>query len=392
MAWNQPGGSEPPKPRRQGKSAGAFDALLAQWARRLGGSAGDGGSGGLSLLPKLIAAALVILWLGSGFYQIDAPERGVIQRFGRFATLTPTGAGIGWHLPWPIETLSKVDVSGINSIEYQSRVLTSDVNLVSISCAVQYQNTDALQVLYQVRDPEATLREVSESAIREIIGQNTLESVLAGASRATIASATREQIQKTLDGYRSGVRVVSVNLTEVQVPEAVQGAQRDANKASEDRDRYAKEAQAYAQDLVPRAKGAAQRQLLDAQAYKGQVSAKAEGDAARFTQLVAAYTQAPEVTRERMYIETVSAILARTRKVIVDVPSGGKGGSNLIYLPLDKLVEANARAAAPAATMPEVSVTPAASATPAPPAATPAPPAATATESGDARGRDRAER
>jgi len=378
MSWNQPGGAEPPKSRRPSGGGGAFDAVLARWARRLAG--GEGGDGGdFSMLPRLLGALLVAVWLGSGFYQIDAAERGVIQRFGKFQSMTDTGSGMGWHLPWPVETLSKVNVAGINSIDYQSRMLTSDVNLVNITCAIQYQYTDALKVLFQVRDPEATLREVSESAIREIVGQNTLDAVLAGATRAAVTANTRDLIQKTLDVYGSGIRVVSVNLTEVQVPEAVQSAQRDANKAIEDRERYSKEAQAYANDLVPRARGAAQRQLLDAEAYKQQIVAKAEGDTSRFTQLANAYAAAPEVTRERLYIDAVNTILARSRKVFLDAKTGN---GNMIYLPLDKLMEAGqGRNAAPS----EIT-----SSAPAAAAAT-APAAATA-DNGDSRGRERTER
>lgn len=312
--------------------------MLGRWARRLGGG-GQGGEGrtDLGMLPRLIGALLVVVWLASGFYQIGAAERGVIQRFGRFNTLTEVGSGMGWHLPWPIETIGKVDVSGINSIDYQSRMLTSDVNLVNISCAIQYQYADALKVLFKVRDPESTLREVSESAIREVVGRNALDAVLAGASRAAITANTLELIQRTLDVYQSGIRVVSVNLTEVQVPEAVQAAQRDANKAIEDRERYSKEAQAYAQDIVPKARGNAQRQLLDAEAYKQQVVAKADGDTARFTQLANAYAAAPEVTRDRLYIDMMNTVLGRSRKVILDAKSGN---GNMIYLPLDKLMEA----------------------------------------------------
>ena len=378
MSWNEPGGAEPPKSRRSSDGSGAFQTLASRLARWLRGGQDSGDGNDFALLMRTLLALLVVGWLGSGFYQIDAAERGVIQRFGKFASMTATGSGMGWHLPWPIETLSKIDVSGINSIDYQSRVLTSDVNLVNITCAVQYQNTDALKVLFQVRDPEATLREVSESAIREVIGQSTLDSVLAGASRAAITSSTRDLIQKTLDGYQSGVRVVSVNLTEVQVPEAVQSAQRDANKAIEDRERYSKEAQAYANDLVPRARGNAQRQLLDAEAYKQQVVAKAEGDAARFTQLAGAYAASPQVTRNRLYIDTMNAILSQSRKVVVDTKTGN---GNMIYLPLDKLMEAGAgRKGAVAA---EAGSSASAAATPAPSA-----PAA----SGDSRSRERADR
>jgi membrane protease subunit HflK len=193
-----------------------------------------------------------------------------------------------------------------------------------------------------VRDPETTLREVSESAIREVIGQNKLEAVLAGEPRRAITTNTRDLIQKTLDGYGVGIRVVSVNLTDVQVPEQVLAAQRDANKAIEDKERFSKVAQGYANDLLPQARGTAQRQLLDSEAYKLQVVAAAEGDASRFSQLLAAYTQAPEVTRNRLYIETMESVLSRSRKVIVDTKAGA---GNMLYLPLDKLVGAGSSGA-----------------------------------------------
>jgi membrane protease subunit HflK len=283
----------------------------------------------------LVVAAI---WLMTGFYQVDAPERAVIQRFGKYQSVQEPGWG--WRLPWPIETVSKVNVSSVNSIDYQSRMLTADLNLVNISCAIQYQYADPLKVLFQVRDPEGTLREVSESAIREIIGQNPLNSVLAGEPRQRITANTRDLIQKTLDVYSAGIRVLSVNLTEVQVPEPVLPSQRDFNKAKEDRERFSQEARAYANDLLPRAQGTAQRQLLDAEAYKLQVVAAAEGDASRFTQLATAYAQAPDVTRNRMYIETMESVLSRSRKVLLDARSGG---NNVFYLPLDKLTESAAQ-------------------------------------------------
>ena len=344
MAWNQPGNDQDGKPRRSGSNAGAsFSDVLRRWQRRLSGGQGAGGGaapGGVS--PAVIGgviAILLLLWLFDGFYQVDASERGVVQRFGRFSEITNPGPR--WHLPRPIETVTKVNVSNINSIDYQSRMLTSDVNLVNISCAIQYQYADPRQVLFRVRDPESTLREVSESAIREIIGQNTLDAVLAGEPRRAITTNTRDLIQKTLDAYGTGIRVISVNLTDVQVPEPVLPSQRDANKAIEDGERFSKEAQAYANDLLPKARGMAQRQLLDAEAYKLQVVAAATGDASRFSQLLGAYTQAPEVTRTRLYIETMESVMARSKKVLLD---GKSGGNNLIYLPLDKLVESGSRA------------------------------------------------
>jgi membrane protease subunit HflK len=349
MAWNQPDNGQGGNARRGGSS---FEETLRRWQQRLGGT----GSGGAPV-ALYIAIGLVLLWLGSGLYQIDAPERGVVQRFGRYIGVSDPG--MGWRWPWPIETVSKVNVSSVNSIDYQSRMLTADLNLVNISCAIQYQFADPLKVLFQVRDPEGTLREVSESAIREIIGQNPLNSVLAGEPRQKITTNTRDLIQKTLDGYNAGIRVLSVNLTEVQVPEPVLPSQRDFNKAKEDRERFSQEARAYANDLLPRAQGTAQRQLLDAQAYRQQVVAAADGDASRFNQLAAAYAQAPDVTRNRMYIETMEAVMSRSRKVLLDTKSGG---NNVLYLPLDKLLESQAgrstaaAGAAPAGTVQAESV------------------------------------
>jgi membrane protease subunit HflK len=336
MAWNQPDKNQGTKQSRASK-AGGLQELFQRLQQRLG----NGGGASNPWLPAALAGTVLALWLLTGVYQIDQAEVGVVQRFGRFSEIT--GAGAHMHLPAPLETVTKVNISSISSIDYQSRMLTSDVNLVSISCAIQYQYADAQKKLFKVRDPESTLREVSESAIREIVGQNTLEAVLAGEPRRAITANTRDLIQKTLDGYNTGIHVVSVNLTDVQVPEQVLASQRDTNKAKEDRERFSKEAQGYANDLVPKARGNAQRQLLDAEAYKLQVVAAAEGDASRFTQLLAAYTQAPEVTRNRLYVETMESVLSRSRKVFIDAKSGS---SNMLYLPLDKLLDAAGRSGA----------------------------------------------
>ena len=343
MAWNQPGNEQGGKPRQGGTQ---LDETLRRWQQRLSG----GGDSGTGPMAGYIAVLVLLIWLATGVYQVDPPERGIIQRFGKYESVKEPG--LGWRLPWPIETVTKVNVSSVNSIDYQSRMLTSDVNLVNISCAIQFQYADPLKVLFQVRDPEGTLREVSESAIREIIGQNPLDSVLAGEPRRAITTNTRDLIQKTLDAYGSGIRVLSVNLTEVQVPEPVLPSQRDANKAIEDRERFSQEAQAYANDLLPRAQGMAQRQLLDAEAYKLQVVAASQGDASRFTQLADAYAQAPDVTRNRLYIETMESVLSRSRKVLLDARSGS---NNVFYLPLDKLIESSGSRSpatvAPAATI-----------------------------------------
>jgi membrane protease subunit HflK len=347
MAWNEPDnrGESPWGKRPSGSPPGGsggdlFKALQRRLEALLGGSRGGSGGGESPLgdssgsLALLVALGLLVLWLASGFFQVDASERAVIQRFGKFTAIR--NPGLGWALPWPIESVSKVNVSKVNSVEYRSRMLTADVNLVEIRSAIQYQYSDPVKVLFQVRDPESTLREVSESAIREIVGQAQLDQVL-GVSRQRITEETRDLIQRTLDSYNSGIRVSSVNLTDVQVPEAVLASQRDANKAIEDRDRFSKEAQAYANDILPKVQGAAQRLVQDAEGYKAQVVSQAQGDVARFNSVYTAYAAAPEVTRQRMYIDAIESILQRSKKVMLDAKGGANG--NMIYLPLDRMFD-----------------------------------------------------
>jgi membrane protease subunit HflK len=236
-------------------------------------------------------------------------------------------------------------VSLVNSVEYRSRVLTADVNLVELGATIQYINADPVKVLFEVKELDATLEQVSESAIREVVGQASLDDVL-GAARQRITDSARELVQRTLDSYNSGVRITSVNLTNVQVPDQVIDSQRDANKAIEDRERFAQEAQAYSNKILPEAEGTAQRMLQDAEAYKAQVVSLAEGDVARFLSVYTAYAQAPEVTRQRMYIETIEQVLRESQKIVLDT-KGGAGG-NMIYLPLDRLLERNNATRSPA--------------------------------------------
>jgi membrane protease subunit HflK len=360
MAWNEPGNrGESPwgKKRPDTKSGGSLNEAMKGWQQRLqsilGGSGepprGAGGSEAAEPSAKvgwMIAALLFLLWLASGMFQIDAGNKGVIQRFGRFSQVH--GEGWGLAFPWPIEKVTKVNVSAVNSVEYKSRMLTADVNLVEIRAAIQYQNADPVKVLFQVKDVEKTLAVVSESAIREIVGQASLEGVL-GVARQQITTSAKDLIQRTLDSYNSGIRISSVNLTDVQVPDAVVAAQRDANKAIEDKERYSQEAQSYVNDILPKAEGDAQKLIQDAEGYKAQVVSLAQGDVARFNSVYSAYALAPEVTRQRMYIEAIEQIMYQSKKIILD-SKGGSGG-NMIYLPLDKLLERSAPprpAAAPA--------------------------------------------
>ncbi len=295
---------------------------------RPGGRGTD--SGTLLLIALLIGVAA---WVLSGVYQVKQPERGVVQRFGRLVGVTMPG--LHFRLPWPIESVNVVNVASVNSSDFKSRVLTSDVNLVDLHFAVQYQFADPVKKLFRVRNPEDTLSEVSESAIREIVGRSTLNDLLVGSTRPEVTRRTKELIQSVLDNYNTGITVTTVNLEDVQVPDAVIPSQRDANKAQADKERLQLEAEAYRNGILPVAQGDAARMLQDAQAYKAQVSAIAEGQTARFSQLEGAYTQAPELTRRRLYIDAIEKVLGHSHKVIIDSRAGG----NLLYLPIDKLLD-----------------------------------------------------
>ncbi|HYC08287.1 MAG TPA: FtsH protease activity modulator HflK [Steroidobacteraceae bacterium] len=335
MAWNQPsGGNNNQWGRRPGQGGPDLDERLKSWQRRLESLLRPGGRGSDSGSLLLIAVvAGVLVWLWTGVYQVKQPERGVVQRFGRLVEVTLPG--LHFRLPWPIESVNIVNVASVNSSDFKSRVLTSDVNLVDLHFAVQYMFADPVKKLFKVREPEATLSEVSESAIREIVGRSTLDELLVGSTRPDITRRTKELIQRVLDYYNAGITVTTVNLEDVQVPEAVIPSQRDANKAQADKERFILEAEAYANSILPVAQGAAARMQQDAQAYKSQVTAIAEGQASRFSQLEGAYEQAPEVTRRRLYMDTVESVLARAHKVLID----SHAGNNLVYLPIDKLLE-----------------------------------------------------
>ena len=334
MPWNQPSGPNNPWGRRPGQ--GDLDQTLKNWQKKLqslftpGAPGAPGANNGRLWLGILVA--VVLLWLFKGFYQVSAPERGVVQRFGRLVDVRMPG--MGWR-PWPIETVTKVNVANVNSSDFKSRVLTSDLNLVDLHFAVQYQFADPVKTLFRLQNPEATLSEVSESAIREIVGRSTLDEVLVGNTRPEITRRAKELIQSILDAYNSGINITTVNLEDVQVPDAVIPSQRDMNKAQADKERYILEADAYANSIIPIAQGRAKQLQIDAEAYKSKVTALAEGEAARFNQIQAAYAQAPEVTRKRLYMEAVETLLARAHKVLIDTHAGG----NLLYLPIDKLLE-----------------------------------------------------
>jgi modulator of FtsH protease HflK len=338
MAWNEPGGEKRNPWNRPQQSQNDLDDVLRNFQRRLAALFGRGGGGvgggqnstnfnrGLSSALVLIAA----LWIGSGIYRVDAQERAIILRFGKYEHTT--GPGYNWHLPWPIERKIIVNVSRQYSVTDDASMLTSDTNLVEVKSAVQYTQPDPLKLLFKVRDVEETLSQVSESAMREAVGQASLDKALA--FDPSITDRARILLQRTLDSYDMGVRILSVNLTDVNVPEAVQDAQRDAIKADKDRQRYQQEAELYRNDVLPRARGEAAKQLQDAEAYRLQVLAVAQGETGRFDQVLEQYDHSPAVTRERMYLDTMGNVYKNSRKVIVD----SKNGNSMMYLPLDKLI------------------------------------------------------
>ena len=360
MPWNESGGNQKPGPRnpwdRKPEGPADLDEAVRNLKRKLGqlfgGTGNAGGGNGLTARGGWLAALVVGLWLASGFYVVGPAEKAVVTRFGRFTQIASEGPN--WHLPWPIESKVLVNTQEVLSFPDQTRMLTQDLALVDISFAVQYRRADPKAFVFSIVEPERTLGEASESAIREAVSQSALDRVLEK-GRQEIAARTKERIQKTLDGYKSGLEVSSVNLQDVKVPEQVAPAQKDAIKAREDQERARIEAETYSNGLLPRARGDAQRQVLEAEAYRQAIVANAEGDSARFAQLAAAYEKAPVLTRQRLYIETLEAVLASATKVIVDV----KGAGNTIYLPLDKLLEKRAQQdGSHPSTLQDVTVTP----------------------------------
>ena len=366
MAWNEPGGEKRNPWNRPQQAQNDLDDVLRNLQRRLSGlfGRGGGGVGGSPSSPSFnrgLGSALVLIaavWIGSGIYRVDAQERAIILRFGKYEQTT--GPGYNWHLPWPIERKITVNVSRQYSVTDDASMLTADTNLVEVKSAVQYTQPDPLKLLFKVRDVEETLNQVSESAMREAVGRASLDKALA--FDPSITDRARVLLQRTLDAYDMGIRILSVNLTDVNVPEAVQDAQRDAIKADKDRQRYQQEAELYRNDVLPRARGEAAKQLQDAEAYQLQVLAVAKGETARFDQVLEQYERSPAVTRERMYLDTMGNVYKNSRKVIVDT----KNNNSMMYLPLDKLISPKPQSismpndtmtVAPAR-VPEVQVTP----------------------------------
>lgn len=344
MAWNEPGkGGNPWNSGGRKDGPPDLDKLVQDLQRKVsgifggrgGGSGGSGGSGGGAVAGAgigLVAAAAVVLWALSGFYQVDEAERGVVLQFGAYHEVTMPG--LHWHIPYPIQRVEKVNVAQVDSFTHSTRMLTADENIVSVDLRVQFRRSDPQAFLFNVRTPEETLGEVTETAIREVVGRSRLDFVLTE-GRAEVAMRTREIIQSTLDSYGAGIEITSVNLEDANFPSQVEAAVQDAIKAREDRERLALEAEAYANDVVPRARGNSARLVQSAEAYREQVIAEAEGETDRFLALLGEYRRAPEVTRQRLYLETIEQVLGGANKVLLDT----QGSGTLLYLPIEELMK-----------------------------------------------------
>lgn len=302
-------------------------------------------SGGIGILAGLA----LLVWLASGFYIVDASQRGVILQFGKLKETTEPG--LRWRLPYPIQSHELVNLTGVRTVEIGYRgternkvlkealMLTDDENIVNIQFAVQYILKDPVEYLFNNRHADEAVVGAAETAVREIVGKSKMNFVLYE-GREQIATDAAQLMQNILDRYQAGVMISRVTMQNAQPPEQVQSAFDDAVKAGQDRERQKNEGQAYANDVIPRARGTAARLMEEAQGHRQRVIATAEGDASRFRQVQVEYAKAPEVTRQRMYLETMQQIYANTTKIMVDA----KGQGNLLYLPLDKLMQVTAAA------------------------------------------------
>lgn len=342
MAWNEPGGNgKDPWGNRRNDGPPDLDEVFRKLQARLsglfggkrgGGDSGGGGGGdrGFTIGLVVVLVVFVLGWFIYGFYIVDEGERGVVLRFGRHVDTTLPG--LHWHAPI-VQSVETVNVSRIDSVEGTANVLTGDENIVLVNYEVQYRVTDAPAHVFNVRMPDLTLQQAAESAFREVIGKNTLDYVIQE-GRFEVPTLVQTLLQETLDTYGTGHQIMNVNLIGAQPPQQVQAAFDDAIKAREDKDRIIQEAEVYANDIIPRARGDAQQRIERASAYKFRVVESAKGETQRFLRLMAEYEQAPQVTRDRLYLDAIEEVMAGSGKVLVDV----EGGDNLMYLPLDKII------------------------------------------------------
>ncbi len=355
MAWNEPGNNgngndkdkDPWGGGRKGGDQGPPDIdevvrnLTKKFNSLFGGGSGSGStgsssSGGGGLSAGLIAGLVVVVavvWAFMGVYIVDAAERGVVLRFGKVLDAT-VGPGLHWNPPL-IDEVSLVNVSELNAKTYENRaMLTTDENIIDIAVTVQYLIQDPVKYVIAVQDPELSLDNASESAIRHVVGGNFMDQILT-TGRDRIAADVQERLQNYMNVYNTGILVSQVNVVDAQPPDAVRPAFDDVIRAREDEQRVQNQAQQYSNQIIPEARGEAQRRIESANAYKEQVVAQATGDASRFDQLLTEYVKSPEVTRQRLYIDSIEDVMTASSKIMVDV----QGGNNMLFLPLDKLME-----------------------------------------------------
>ena len=329
MAWNEPGNKDP---WGKNKNNSNIDGIFKDFKKTVDDLLGSSNSMPPSSKKSagLLSVLVLVIYLLTGIYIVNDGERGVVLQFGSFNEITMPGPH--W-IPRFVQSVEIVDVSKIRSVQQKAVMLTEDENIVSISFAIQYDIKDASNFIFNLRDPDITVSQAGESAIREIMGQNSMDYIITE-GRTGVAADTKKLLQSVLDSYGAGVNIQTLNILEAQPPEQVQDAFSDAIKAREDEQRYINEAEAYRNEIIPLARGKAKQMLEQAIAYKVKLINAAEGEASRFTQLFNEYKKAPAVTKERLYIEAVESVLSNSSKIMIDV----EGGNNLLYLPLDQLI------------------------------------------------------
>jgi membrane protease subunit HflK len=339
MAWNDSGNGKDPWDR-DNEHPNDLDKIVQGWQRKLSSVLGGGGGGKAppgSAGGYVLIVLLVVAWGLTGLYRVDESERGVVQRFGAYTDTTLPG--LHWHIPYPIEVVDIVNVAAVDNFPFRTEMLTADRQYVFIQMVVQYRRADPVKYSFEVVEPELTLQDVTESALREVVGTSTLIRLVTE-QRDQIAPRTQEIVQGTLDAYGAGITVASISLEDLDYPAAVQEAVDDAQQAQNDAGRYVLEADTYEKDIIPRARGTAARVRLDAEAYRDRVTRDAEGEASRFEALLAEYQKAPRVTRDRLYLEAIEEVYGNSNKIIID----SEGSGNLLYLPMDQLMRGGNRA------------------------------------------------
>jgi membrane protease subunit HflK len=352
--------NDPQWGRRGNEGPPDLDELWRRFNQKLNsllGGRGGSGSGGRGVRGAgrggvgIIVVVVLLIWAASGIYIVDASERGVELRFGKYSQETMPGPH--WHIPWPVEAVEIVNVSEVHTVEVgyrnnvrtkvpsESLMLTDDENIVDLQFAVQYVRTIPQDYLFNNINPDGTVKQVAESAIREIVGKSKMDFVLYE-GREEIAINAKSLMQGILDRYQTGITISQVTMQNAQPPEQVQAAFDDAVKANQDKVRQKNEGQAYYNDVVPKAQGVAARLLQEAEGYKQRVIASAAGESSRFDQVLGEYRKAPRVMRDRLYIDAMEEVLSNTTKVIIDQKANG----NLLFLPLDKLIQSAAGVAA----------------------------------------------